>query len=90
MNKTEEKIFLASAKMGIACGLWHPFEWYTNSIIALDHGPWNEILKRDDEITNAYISFLRECDSMPNDPIKNLTRKEFIEMINNYYYKESK
>jgi len=86
MTPTQKDLFLGMARLGVACGLLNVFEWYVNYIRSLDNVcKYEDVPKIEKEATDTMLTFLHECDSDPNDPIKKWTKKDLNKAIENYY-----
>lgn len=85
MNDEQMKTFIASAQMGIACGLSYPHEWMINSFRNLYHVPWKEIPTREANIEDAFLAFYRGTGSMPGDPVEKWTKKDLWNYIDTKY-----
>lgn len=85
MTLDQMNIFINAAQLGIACGLYHPFEWLINADRALDHGPCDEVGKRQGELYNAFLAFMKGTAGSPeeNEYLQNeFGMEEMFEQVN--------
>lgn len=80
MTPEQEHTFVKVAQAGVACGLSHPYEWWENHVVHMA-----DITGDYDKVLDAFIAFFRGTESMPDDPIANLTREEFITHVYQWY-----
>lgn len=86
MTAKQKSLFIEAAQAGIACGLWHPHEWYVNYVrVLFQLLPYNEVDERATSLGESFIAFYRECMAYPDDPIGNLDEDGFAKMINQHY-----
>lgn len=84
----QEKLFISIARTGIACGLWHPFEWLTHYNRTL--GNWcvyKEIDARESEANEMFLAFFHGCASGEGDPMQSWGIDDMNAAINRYYEK---
>ena len=86
MTQNQKKLFIEMAQIGVACGLLNIFEWYVNYIRSLEmFCKYEDIPAIEKEATDTILSFLHQCGSDPEDPIKNWTKEDLNKAIKNYY-----
>jgi len=67
MTPEQQTIFCQYASMGIALGLEHRYEWLSAAIRSLQHGPYEEIQSRTEEIDEAFLAFEKTTASSPEE-----------------------
>lgn len=82
MKTKNEHIFVRAAQAGVACGLYHPYEWLMNYI----RMPMTSDSVRTDAMF-AFLDFFKGCDAFPEDPIQNWTIDKMMKAIEEYYEK---
>ena len=87
MTPEQMQAFIEAAQVGMACGLEHPIEWYVNvtSGMWISAMPYDNVPAYIERMLDAFVAFYRGTASCPEDPVENLTREGFIEMVNRYY-----
>lgn len=87
MTDAQREVFCNAAQMGIACGLEHRYEWYTNAIRSLAHGAYSEIPSRAQALDEAFVAFEKGTGSCPEetDGLFCLDAKGYRHMVNNWY-----
>jgi hypothetical protein len=82
----QKDIFISVSRMGVACGLYHPYEWIVNYEL---HAPQLMPYDRVDEhlrmVRRAFLEFFHGCGSCPEDPIETWTIDEMLDSIDEFY-----
>ena len=88
MDAKQKDLFIEMAQIGVACGLLNIFEWYVNYVRSMENFcKYEEIPEREKEVTETMLTFLHQCSSSPDDPIKKWTKADLNKAIENYYNK---
>jgi hypothetical protein len=86
MTDKEKSQFIELAQMGVACGLYHPIEWYINLKRCLtDFLPKEKQEEKQKELKNTMISFYKSTSCADDDNIENLDEDGFDDLVDNYY-----
>jgi hypothetical protein len=84
MTSEQKDLFIKVAQMGVACGLAHPYEWYTN---ALSHyAPTLAYAEQADfegRLDDTFVAFMRGAASLPEE--EDLTVRQFIQDVAAWY-----
>jgi hypothetical protein len=88
MTPQQMQTFVQAAQAGIACGLSHPLEWFSNAYEMISHGPWIDQASSDIALTDAFVAFYRGTDCQPDDPVANLDHDGLRKMLEQFYQKE--
>lgn len=88
MDNNQKDIFIKAAQDGVACGLFHPIEWYVNATRMLSWGHYETINEKEDDLLDAFLSFWKNTAGCPEEQewLDQLTPEQFIEQIVNPYY----
>ena len=64
----EQKDFIVEmSQLGMACGLDHPFEFFTNYIRDLDHYNYRKIPEMEKRAYEAMLEFMKGCGGCPEE-----------------------
>ncbi len=86
MTEKQKALFIWVAQMGVACGLYHPYEWYANYELHFSQlVPYSEAESSLSEIQEAFCAFFRNSFSCPEDSYENWTVDDMIKDINDFY-----
>ncbi len=86
MTSEQKNIFISCAQMGIACGLFHPYEWLMNYDLHM-----RALTPIDSEkVYGAFLEFFHGCGSCPEDPIETWTTDGMLDAIDEFYKRRLK
>lgn len=86
MTTEQKELFVSIARNGIACGLWHPFEWLVNYIHALPTWcDYKEVGARESKANETFLAFFHGCASGEGDPIQSWAVEDMNAAMDNYY-----
>lgn len=87
MTPEQKSDFIATAQMGMACGLGHPWEWLSNAM-RQDWMPFAERQAYEDRIISAFLAFWQGCDSGPNDMVTVATVDDLFAEVHRWYHQK--
>lgn len=91
MNDQQKELFVGLARLGVSCGLWHPYEWLINYLRALDTWcAYGEIPKRTAEANEAFLVFFKECAAGEGDPLSFWKLDDMNAAIEKYFEERNK
>jgi len=83
MTEDQKMLFISIARLGIACGLGHHFEWLLNWIRSLDSwAKYEEIPQKELEAYECYVALYDDI-----APDYHPTIKDIAKMLNHFYEK---
>lgn len=89
MTTEEMERFIKCAQLGIACGLWHPYEWLVNdNRTLLQSHPYGNFRQEESKLVGSFLAFFHGCKCHPDDEIGELTASGLSDRINKYYHRE--
>lgn len=88
MTPEQQTTFIKAAQTGVALGLVHRFEWYTNAIRMLHHGPYDEVDAKTKEIEDAFVEFEKGTASCPEEEeqLNNLNVDSYNDTVSDWYH----
>ncbi len=87
MNNEDREVFCRAASYGVAAGLEHRYEWFTNAIRGLAHGVYSDIPVQQTKIEKAFLSFEKSTASSSEEEIElqQMDIQYFYELIDQWY-----
>ena len=87
MTPEQNGIIVKMFQMGMACGLGHPFEFFSNYIRSLCHVPYTKIPELEEKAYDAMLAFMSGCAGCPEeeDFYNKLTATTLNDLMNKWY-----
>lgn len=85
MTPEQLKLFVGAAQMGMACGLTHPWEWFSHALRTSHILPHDDQKKFAQDTTDAFVAFWNGCGSHPDDPCQTAGANELFDEIDAWY-----
>lgn len=88
MKLEQAHLFCRAAAMGIACGLSHRYEWFTNYLRSLQHTEvYADIPIKEQRAYEAFIAFEKMTASCPEEQVEldRLGKQGYCTLVNQWY-----
>lgn len=91
LTQENKDYFISAARMGIACGLEHPYEWLMNVLMhSMNLFAYSEIPQEETKYLNAFLAIYKSSPSCPEEEreLRHMTRDEFYNHVCEWFKKK--